>query len=242
MAVGSWEMMQAGDTEGALRCMQDEFAKAWNPEYSMPSLSEVMELGVGYLWIDDFEAAFDHFNFVNQRYPRHAHCTYDMAGTAMWCMGNRIAAVDQWQRGLDVDYADLGYGFSPPLLLFFASIVEPNLFSRAEAETLLAKRLDDPRANRWPASLAEFVIGRIDFDALRQKGIDKNDENWTAFHHWLADFWRGVLELEHGNAVGYRELMRQTANVSWVEYDRDKRAFLGKLWCPECYLARHEAQ
>jgi len=242
MTVSSWQVMQAGDKEGALRRMQDEFAKAWQPEYSMPSLSEVMELGVAYLWIENFRSAFDHFDFVDQRYPRHAHCTYDMAGTALWCMGNRDEAVDQWQRGLDVDYADLGYGFQPPLLLYFASVVQPELFSRNEAKSLLAKRLDDPRANRWPAPLAEFVIGRIDYDALQRLGVDKNDKNWTAFHYWRADFWRGVLELEQGNDVCYRELMRQTANVSWAEYDRDNRVFLGKLWCPEFFLARHEAQ
>ncbi len=243
MAVSSWKMMREGDKESALLRMKERFAKAWKPEYSMPSCgSEVMELGVAYLWLEDYLAAKEHFDFYNQQYPRHSHDTYDMAGTAMWCMGKRAEAVHQWQRGLDVDYADVGYGITPPLLLFFASVVQPSLYSRTEAESLLAERLADPRANRWPAPLAQYMIGRIDFPELQQMAVWKGRDDITADNYWQAGFWRGVSELQRGNTINYRNSMRETANVSWADYDRDNRDFLGKLWCPEFFLARHEAK
>jgi tetratricopeptide (TPR) repeat protein len=233
--------MRRGEVAEALRQMRESFDEEWTPEYSMPSCtSEALELGAAYLWLKDYESAREHLDKFNRQYPRHAHNTYDMAGVARWCIGKRDEAVDQWRRGLDVDYADSGYGIKPVLLLFFASIVQPGSYSTTNAKELLAKRLDDPRTERWPGPIAEFILGRIDVQSVREKAIDKNEAE-TAASNWEINFWQGVLEYSRGNEVGYGEAMRAAGRLSWESYDACQRLFLSKLWSPEFYLARHEA-
>ena len=101
------------------------------------SSSIIMELGVAYLWLGDYTAAWDHFDAANRKYPKHSAAFYEMAATAKWCMGGFVRSGRAVDWRLDCDFADAAGGVRCPLQLFFASVVVPGVFSRAEAERLL---------------------------------------------------------------------------------------------------------
>jgi lipoprotein NlpI len=227
-----WEIMRQGETEHALTLMRENFAQE-------SGTSEAMELGVGYLWLKDYEAAWEHFNMFNQRYPRHADCTYAMAGAAKWCLNKTKEALKEWEIGDTCDYADAGQ-FEIPMLLLFASVVQPSVFDKSKAEELLIERTEQAGFTDWPVPIAEFIVGAIDELELRGRCFDERFQDETAFHHWQADFYLGVQKLNQDDESGFRELMRKVGNVTWEDFDQDQDLFLSKMWSPEFFLARHE--
>ena len=112
----------------------------WHKEEA--GASETMELGAAYLWTKKYSSSLAHYNRFNKAYPLQIASIYGMAGVAQWCLNDPHNAVRQWREGLQCDYADAAGGAQLPLLLFFASIVEPETFSRVEAESLLAERAE----------------------------------------------------------------------------------------------------
>jgi hypothetical protein len=231
----SWNVMRSGATEQALRQMRTNYANE-------SGTSEAMELGVAYLWLKEYAAAWEHFSNFNRQFPHHADCTYGMAGTAKWCLNEPEAAIHEWCDGLEVEFADWAGGMKVPLLLFFASVVKPRVYTRKEAETVLTKRVRDPRAQMWPGPLAEFVLDRIDENCLRELAYDEKHQEETMLNRWSADFFTGVKERSRGNVDRFRQSMERVGMTSWKEFDNQERIFLGKLWSEEFFLARHEAQ
>ena len=71
-----------------------------------PDASSIMELGVAYLWLKDYAAAWHHFHSANHRQPLYAANFYGMAGVAKWCMNEPNDAVSQWAMGIRCKYAD----------------------------------------------------------------------------------------------------------------------------------------
>jgi hypothetical protein len=65
-----------------------------------------------------------------------------MAGTAKWRANEHGAAIEDWHAGLRAhQYADAGgLGVKIPLLLFVASILDPPVFPRKQAEEVLRKK------------------------------------------------------------------------------------------------------
>jgi len=249
MYVDSWKVMRQGDLEKALRQMRENFEEQWKLSGQMPSCtSETMELGVASLWVHQYSKAWELLDKYNQRYPKHADCTYAMAGVAKWCLDERKGAVAQWQEGLDVDYGDTaGLNIKPSLLLFFASVLEPESFSKEQAKDLLVKKAADSRSVEWP--LVQFVLGELEESALREKSIsdrwwkkDPRREEERLLHEWQADFWAGIIEFSRGNKSRYRELMGKVGNVTWDDFDNNSDFFLSKLWMPEFHLAKHECK
>lgn len=235
MFVDTWHVMRKGLTNEALdrmraNCSQDASASCIN------------ELGVAYLWLHDYQRAWEHFRAANQREPLHAADYYGMAGVAKWCINRPDEAVQQWFDGLACDYADAAGGAKLPLLLFFASAVEPLVLPRSEAERILKGRADDPRVEYWPGPLVEFVLQRIDEGRLRALCFDERYEDETMLHHWSADFYVGVTERTRGNLDKFCQRMQKTGTMSWDDFDACEPLFLSKLWSEEFFLARHEAR
>jgi lipoprotein NlpI len=228
----SWNVMRRGEVATALRQMQENYA-------ADPDTSHAMELGIGYLWLKDYEAAWEHFNAFNQKYPRDANCTYAMAGVAKWCLGKPEEAIKEWLTGDMCDYSDVGK-FEIPLLFHFAGTVEPTVYDKSAAGELLAKRVRDAGITDWPVPLVEFILDEIDESELRGQCFDERFEDETLLHHWLTDFYLGIQKLDERNTVGFRDLMRKIGNFPWTEFDECERLVLSKLWSPEFFLARHE--
>jgi hypothetical protein len=202
-----------------------------------------MEFGIAHLWLGNYQTAWEHFDRANRDHPKSMSGFYAKAGVAKWCLDESEEAVNQWRIGLECGYADLGR-VHLPLLLFIASVIKPQVFSRTEAEAILTARLNDLDVNSWPATLVGFVLGRIDEQQLRTLGPRYYNwiPGWPAQFHWLADFYVGIVDYSHGNAVGFNKAMRKAALISWDEYEPRGGLFLSKLWAEEFFIARHEAR
>jgi hypothetical protein len=199
-----------------------------------------MTLGVMHLWQRDYEAATAHFDEFNRDHPQHASCIYAMSGTAKWCLDGAREAVNTWEAGVDCEYADVGLGVTIPLLLFFASVFEPQLCFKNETQKLLGLKCDDSRSRTWPGPLAHFILAHINEGQLRSECSDKTHGS-VASRHLQADFYAGVIEYQKGNAAEFNDRVARISNVSWDDFDIDRNSFIRKLWTPEFYLARHEA-
>lgn len=224
--------MHAGATDEALRYLEDAYARD-------PSASEMMELGVAYLWVGSYGAASDHFITAVKEQPVVGDAFYAMAGAAAWCLGNPREAIARWTNGLSCGYTDWAGGVTLPLLLFFASVVRSGVFSQREAKEILSRRLSSPLAETWPAGLAEFVLGRINLLEVRRKYecLSEGDE---LVCEWWTQFYVGVLAFAHGNLPQYVERMQAAAKTCDDDFDSSKGQFLGKLWHAEFFIARYE--
>ena len=225
--------MQSGDADQAIRMLREAYEQ-------MPDASHIMELGVGYLWVKDYQAAWNHFQIVNQERPLYGAAFYGMDGVAKWCMNDPEESVRQWRAGLKCQYADGAGGVKLPLLLFITSVIKPIIFSKAEAEKLLTVRANDRHVKNWPGPVAEYLLGRIDEKGLRSKCVGVHEDD-TFMRHWMTDFFMGVLELARGNIGHYQEIVRKIGETSVTDYKINSKQFLGKLWHEEFFLARHEA-
>lgn len=222
--------MRRGDVESALAQMRGEYAQKL-------TVSHAMELGVGYLWIGNYQAAWEHFHAFNGANPFRYATTYGMAGVAKWCLGQRIEAVHEWREGLRCQYVDWAGGIKSPLLLFFSATVDTVLVPISEVKDLLAARGNDVAAKNWPGPLGRFVLGRIDEAQLRRESHYKI-ETVTTVRQWTCDFWVGVIERHNGRADRFLKAMNKVADVSWADFDQSKDLFLSKLWQEELFLAR----
>ncbi len=229
-----WNLMRSGAIDEGLRQLRDAFAK-------QSDASHAMELGVACLWLKDYLAALEHFHYMQETHIHRLDCFRTMAGTAKWCLGLPQEAVAEWHAGLKAHYNEGAGGVTCPLLLYFASIVAPNAFSRAEAERLLGVRADDSWARNWPGALAKFAVGRIDEEQLDRECIAPS-EGQSLMRHWLAGFYLGLEEFDRGEIGLYKEFMRKTGTASDDDFDVSKRYFLAKLWHPEFFLARYEGR
>ena len=244
----SWDFLRRNQAETAFFQMRANVEEKWNPSSAMPSMSGIMELGIGYLWLKDYQSAISHFDRFNEQYPNHIDSTYEMAGVAYWCLGHPARAVEQWREGLSVAYGDsAGLSIKPSLLLLFASVIAPELYSRENAMSLLANKSDDARCEEWP--LVPFVLGKIDESELRAKcdvktiwHKDPRREEERRFREWQADFWTGVMALSRGEKERYFAIMNKVGNLTWDDFDENRNLFLSKLWKPEFFLARHEEE
>ena len=155
-----WGLLRAGEIGDGLGL----FAKACA---HLGNMSHAMELGVAYLWVGEYDAAWKHFCSFNETYPHHADCTYAMAGAAKWCLNQPAEAVYHWRDGLECQYTD-PVRADLPLLLLFASVAGSGVFSTSEAKKLLRSRVDRPPSQNWPLPLVQFVLGRIGEEELRK--------------------------------------------------------------------------
>jgi hypothetical protein len=233
-ATDPWSLLRAGKVEEGLR----PFVHAHSKE---PTASHIMELGVAYLWVKRYDAAWDHFRSTNAAYPKHGSGFYGMAGVAKWCMGECDEAARQWVAGLDVQFADTcGLGIRLPLLLFFASVVKPATYRRRVAEKLLKDKSEDSRITDWPGPIARWLLGQISDDELRNqsRGLDDAD---TCDRYWLARFYQNVFQYGAGERSNFRETMGKLADTSSPEWS-DETFFLARMWSEEFFLARYEAE
>lgn len=226
--------MRTGATDAAIRCLQDAYSRN-------PSPSEMMELGVAYLWLEDYRAASCHFITALKEQAVIGDLFYAMAGTSFWCLGEQRKAVSSWVDGLSSGYTDAAGGVTLPLLLFYASIVEKRVFAESEARRLLLARVAKPLVANWPGALAEFVLGKINLEETERRYYRLSDSD-ELMCRWQTFFYVGIIELARGNAAGFTELMRATASTSRNDFDSKKSQFLRKLWHAEFFLARYEAK
>ena len=202
-----------------------------------------MELGVAYLWTEDYASASAHFESAIKDFPGHATSFYGMAGVSQWCLGQPSAAVADWRVGLTAQYADTsGLGIRLPLLLFVACILEPKAFRRSEAEGILQEKVKDGRARPWRGMLARFALGLADKeDCLALEPLTKDFER--QHREWMVRFYQYLLLFGNGDLTPaqFFELMRRATDTSQPEFF-DQNYFLSLMWSEEFFIARRQVQ
>jgi hypothetical protein len=243
-----WNQLRSGNVDQGLQVLLERYNRD-------PSGSHVMELGVAYLWVEDYPAAERHFQKSINTHPTPGDAFYGMAGVAKWCAGDPTAATSYWHDGLTAPYGDAaGLAVGIPLLLFVAAILKPQVFRREKAEEILRKKSNDSRAASWPGSLTRFVLGLesdveriMDFRAWPISALDEDErkrreEADRKTREWLIGFYKKLLEFSQGNInqAEFREFMRQATDTSKPDYSNE-RYFLSLMWNEEFFLARYEA-
>ena len=234
--ISPWILLRAGNRDEGLRRLREDFVEK-------QSASNTMRLGVAYLWMGDFEAAFAHFDAVNQRKPYHTDAFYGMAGVAKWCLNVKEEAVALWKAGLKCAYADAAGGVRLPLLLCVASVLSPKSFPRTEAEKLLRARTGGGRI--WPGPLGNYVLGHLDEAGLIGRCVNRDGSEYF-LGRWQADFYFGLRAYDRGDVTRFQELMRKVVVIDDDDFDMEnhRARFVRKFWHAEFFIATdlaHEA-
>lgn len=235
------DFMQHGDAEKALLLSKERHTLEHSP-------SSHVQLGVAFLWSGDYEAATEHFVRQIEKTEKpviRSEGDYLYLGTARWCVADYTSAVKHWQAGIRAPYAIGGVCTHSPLLLMLASILRPGLFDRTKAEEMLSKKANDPRAQYWPGTLAQYVAGLIDNDALEaswEGNISRYDKGVLPDRKWLTAFYKALLKLGHGgiNESDFRQTLLSMVEPSQFQSWRSAE-FFNLTRHQEFYIARYEA-
>jgi hypothetical protein len=231
----AWDLLREGNVEQGIILMRDSYMREPTPSHTMRGV------GVGYLWIADYQAAWKHFQHAIETYPDSLSGFYGMAGTAKWCVDEYDVAVRCWDAGLSARFADAAGGVHLPLLLFVGAVLKPAVFSRKKAKEILSAKIKDPRAKNWPGPLAPLVLDLIDENALTEVLVESGKRD-LSYRKRLVKFYKGVLDLQRGTLPqsGFKKLMAKTADTSQEDCS-DQKDLLHLLWSEEFFIARHES-
>lgn len=189
-----WDLLRCGNADQGLTMIRERYRLA-------PSPSNIMALGVSYMWVGDYKAASQHFQYSIQTDKTPGEGYFGFTGAAEWCLENYSTAVQHWRAGLKAPYAAGGVCIHSPMLLLLASILRPGLFPRREAEELLTQKAKDPRLKFWPGTLGQFIAGQIHEAALEASwlgNIARNVRGVMPQAKWLTEFYKVVLTLGRG--------------------------------------------
>ncbi|HVX14138.1 MAG TPA: hypothetical protein VHC22_23330 [Pirellulales bacterium] len=226
-----WYQLRHGSREWALERM----AAAYRQK---PDAANIMQLGSALLLVEDYDAAWHHFQQAIQTYRWSMDSFHLGAGAADWCLVRREAAVAEWDRGLRCGYSDPAR-LNVPLVLYFASVLAPDLYPDVDARILLIKRADHAMAQYWPGPIAQYLLGRIDEAGLMSACVATS--KWDFAHrHWVAGFYIGVREYAKGKVSKFAEAMQKASDLSDEDFD-PKSGTLRAKFRPELSLARFEA-
>jgi tetratricopeptide (TPR) repeat protein len=220
--VAAWNQVKRGNAKYGLDLLTERYLKG-------PS-ANVVSLGAAYLWLKDYAAAWNHFQYAikNDRWT-HDHY-YGLAGIAKWCLGDFKAAVDCWRSGLKCQYGWVGNR----LLLFAASILRKGIIQEQEAIALLREKANDRRADFWPGSLVGFCLARG--NAELDLGTEKPGSQMRLA---LTTFYKTILYFNEGeiNKAEFRTRMRELTDTS----ESDTTAAISlPTFAAEFYMARYE--
>jgi len=233
--------MQHGDAERALLLSQERHALDRSP-------SSYLQLGISLLWIGDYEASAKHFERQIERKEKpiiRSEGDYLYLGTARWCLADYPSAVDHWRAGINAPYAIGGVCTHSPLLLMLASILRSGVFDRNKAAEMLSKKVNDPRAQYWPGTLAQYVAGFIDNEEVEASwvgNVSRYDKGVLADRKWLTAFYKALLELDRNgiNENKFRQIMFSMVESSQFRSWRPAE-FFNLTRHQEFYVARYEA-
>lgn len=126
-----------------------------------------------------------------------------------------------------------------PLLLFFASVVSPELYDNASAKKLMLEKTKGVLIQAWPGPMLQWILGQIkDGEFLKHcQGRDKRDLRENL---WEAEFYRSLMRFEQSKISDFRESMHKLTDIQQLEW-QDEDVFLSRIWGEEYFLARCEA-
>ncbi|MFL5245592.1 MAG: hypothetical protein ACJ8FY_26145 [Gemmataceae bacterium] len=218
MVNDGWELLCAGKNEAALKRFQKEFERHPSPGF-------IGNMGIAYLCMEDPLAAKGKFYEALKMYS--SGCIEDFAGVAHWLLNERAEAIAMWEKGLTGAFHDGAGGMDYPLLLLYASIRAPDLFSLRAAKDLVHKATKHPWASNWPGPIGLYMLGKIDKHQLKSEAVFEVE---SVTHEQLtqAEFYMGINGLIEGKDHDFREHIKRCANAKRCE------------GLTEFHLARHE--
>lgn len=229
--VDEFDLLRKGNVSEGLRIAEAAFKKD-------PSVSNTISLGAVYLWMEDYKAAWKHFQdaIENQRWTHDSY--FEMAGTAKWCTNEPRDAVDCWKSGLHCDYGDAAGSVGNQLLLFAASILREGVIPQAKALALLEKKASNPAIESWPGPLVELCLGKshVDFRLENAKHTIHTREALIKFYQSVLAFRDGELTLD-----GLHGRMREMIDTSRPEWNELKTFTSLIRNYSEFFIARHES-
>jgi hypothetical protein len=230
-----WDLLRRGFLEQGITLMEQSFNET-------PTPSTLVTLGLGYLWIEKYEAASKHFQDWIDKYGVTMDAYFALIGAAQWCLDNYVSASESWKSGLRAQYIDMAGGIESPLLLWVASVLKSNDKLRKEAVKILGDKVRSPKVKHWPGPLAQFVLCQIDEESLNDRSAGPMNRNTPPRTKWQIAFYRHVLARERGSLSSYdfQEALERLVDTSLPEWSNEED-FLQLVRNPEFYIARHEA-
>ena len=211
------------------------------------SLANALQLGLAYLWLEDYNAAWEHFDDRNRHYdnlnrgrPNSTIFTnWRALRSGAWTNtptrllnggGDANAATRISRAGSHrPSYFSLPLSWTPPR----ARATSPKDFSD--------KRSKSWRYKYWPSPVTDYVLGRIDEDRLQDECSRKNNERGMLAARWEIGFYGGIVALSQGNISRYKKLIREASVTSDDNFDPTSKRYVIDIWKPEFFLARHLA-
>jgi hypothetical protein len=234
-----WPLLRAGKAD------QEQGLELCRQAYSQdPSASHIMQLGIAHLWLKQYAQAWEHFSTViDRKAPKgtsHKHDSfYGMAGVAKWCLGERREAIAEWVLGLKAVYVNAG-GVKMPLLLYFASVVSPELYDNAAARKLMLEKTKEVLIQIWPGPILQLILGQITGGELLRHAQGRHERDLRD-NLWKAEFYRSLMRFKRSKISIFRESMYKMTDLQQPEW-RDEDTFLSRIWGVEYFLARYEAE
>lgn len=234
--VDSWILLRGNEGERKMGLLQNQ------QKYTQyQNGSNTMSLGISYLWLYQYQLAWEHFRRAILTRGAKGDAYFGMAGVAMWCLGRPSEAVAEWRAGLKANYSRSGgLNIRIPLLLYFASVVKPEVFEHTSARELMLKKTGDRRMKNWPGPMARWLLGQITEEDF-QSQCNGTDAANVLDHQWLASFYRSALRSEPSKTSEFKESMWRLTDMSGPEW-LDQDYFLSRVWSEEFFLARYEAK
>jgi hypothetical protein len=230
-----WPLLRSGkaEQERGLELCREAYAKN-------PSPSHIMQLGIAYLWLKQYAQAWEHFStIIKQKTPggtsNKSDSFYGMGGVAKWCLGGRREAIAEWVLGLKAERVRTS-GAHIPLLLYFASVICPELYDNAVARQLMLEKTKDVLIQYWPGPIAQWILGQVNDEGFLRHCQGRHERN----NLWQAEFYQSLVGFEQRKISDFRESMHKLTNIQQPEW-QDEDVFLSRIWKEEYFLARFEA-
>ncbi len=236
MAYTAWLMFKAdqGHEEQLLRSCEEQYSA--DPVDGFRQVN----LGTAYLWLRRYERAAEHYEAILKVAPAAGDDIFGMAGVAKWCLGEKKEAVALWNRGRRAKYSRGGLTVAMPLLMLFASILDPESYDKAAAENLLREVVKNPLIRYWPGPIARMIVGEISETELSKELRGYNEAD-SRGREWDLKFYRSLLDIGESRSLRFKHAMREPTDLQRPEW-QDERYFSKRVRHEELFLARHEVE
>lgn len=231
-----WELLRSGDFDQGLRIMREEYEAKRGFR-----TREALRLGRGYLWAGMYDSAAAHFT-ARAHSQHNGENDFAFAGVAEWHLGNMAPAIQRWREGLKAQYAvGCRVCSMTARFLIVASALEPDLFSKQEAESILRDATERIGPLKWSGVLGRFLLGQTERSEI-EGWIQNRDQGVRDVLLWKTGFYSAARRLSRAeiDAQAFRSLMRPLADAANSE-TTDTDTFAELLGNPECFFARTEA-
>jgi hypothetical protein len=223
-----WELLESKKYKAAVERFHQEFEETGADAC-------FINAAIAYLCIGDPKKALEELDRASavqgsERVagaPEPSSTVCNIKGTAQWILGRFADVVRAWTAGLDSQYTDASGGMEVALLLYYASVRQPKVYSPNESEKVLNRTARHEWSSEWPGPVGKFLLGKLSEEKVRRLGVFEV-ETVTVEQLAQFEFYLGCKELAYGNLEAFLSHLKKTADATGCEF-----------LC-EYHLARHE--